>query len=320
MQNAPAIHLNGLSKTFGKGKKQVQAVNQIDLTIDAGQVYGFLGPNGAGKSTSIRLLIGLIRPTDGRAYIFGEDVQRNPAVLRRVGALVEGAKFYDFLNGYDNLAVLGRTANDFRPARIAKLLDQVGLAGRAKHQVKGYSTGMKQRLGIAAALLSDPELVILDEPTNGLDPAGIQEMRGFIRALAIDQGKTVFLSSHHLNEVEQICDHVAILNKGQIVRHGDVASLLSVGKAQLRLQVTQTETAAQVLGFRWPVSLVNDWLHVQARPEESADIVKILVDANMEVHQAIIERQTLEEYFLEVTNGTETNSPVKKAPIEGAQG
>jgi len=309
MDSPPAIQINRLSKTFGRGKNQVRALNQINLTVQAGQVFGFLGPNGAGKTTSIRLLMRLIRPTNGDAHLFGEDVQQNPAVLKRVGALVEGANFYNFLNGYDNLAVLARTANDFRPDRIRMLLEQVGLAGQADRRVKGYSTGMKQRLGIAAALLSEPELVILDEPTNGLDPAGIQEMRGFIRGLTEEQGKTVFLSSHHLNEVEQICDAVAIINKGEIVRQGDVTSLLAIGNAQLRLQVSSAETAARVLGFRWPVTLVDGWLHIQASPEDSPDIIKILVDAELDVHQAIIERQSLEEYFLEVTNGNQGDAP-----------
>ncbi len=303
MNEQPAIRLAGLTKSFGKGGRQVQAVNEIDLAVEPGQVYGFLGPNGAGKTTTIRLLMGLIHPTRGQAFIFGQDAQQHPEVLKRVGAVVEGAAFYNFLSGYDNLAVLGRTANDFRPERITRLLDQVGLAGRADHQVKGYSTGMKQRLGIAAALLGDPELVILDEPTNGLDPAGIQEMRGFIRELAERQGKTVFLSSHLLGEVEQTCDEVAIINQGEIIRHGAVASLLSGGQTRLRLQVAAPEQAVSVLAPHWPVESVNGWVHAQARPDESPDIVRRLVAANIDVHQVIVERRTLEDYFLDVTRG-----------------
>jgi ABC-2 type transport system ATP-binding protein len=301
MNGQQAIRLDGLTKTFGKGSRQVKAVNDIELAVEPGQVYGFLGPNGAGKTTTIRLLLGLIRPTSGQAFIFGQDVNRHPEVLRRVGALVEGATFYNFLSAYDNLAVLARTANDFRPERIVSLLAEVGLAGRADRRVNGYSTGMKQRLGIAAAMLSDPELVILDEPTNGLDPAGIQEMRGFIRDLAEGRGKTVFLSSHLLREVEQTCDQVAIINHGEIIRHGAVASLLSGGPALLRLQVTAAEDAARALAPDWPVESVDGWLHVQASTDQSPAIVRRLVAANVDVHQVIVERRTLEDYFLAVT-------------------
>jgi ABC-2 type transport system ATP-binding protein len=188
--NAPVLELAGLSKTYGR-RGGVRAVRDVSLSVGAGEVYGFLGPNGAGKSTTIRMLIGLIAPTTGEARLFGEDLRSNPAVLRRVGSLVDGGNFYPFLSGRRNLEVLARTQSG-GAERIDDLLDQVGLAKDARRKVKGYSTGMRQRLGVAAALLGDPDLVILDEPVNGLDVAGIQEMRALIRSLAVDRGKTVF--------------------------------------------------------------------------------------------------------------------------------
>ena len=201
----------------------------LDLEIQPGQVYGFLGPNGAGKTTTIRMLMDLVRPTRGVVRIFGQDTHRNSQVLKRVGALVEGASFYSYMSGRDNLVVLAHTANNYCPDRIEFLLEQMELSKSAGQPVSNYSLGMKQRLGIAAALLNDPELVILDEPTNGLDPSGIQAMRSFIRDLAEKDGKTVFLSSHLLHEVEQVCDRVAIIHKGSIVREGIVSELLSGG-------------------------------------------------------------------------------------------
>ena len=250
MSVPPAIRIHNLSKTFGRRRKRIEAVKHVTLEIPVGQVYGFLGPNGAGKTTTIRMLLDLIKPTEGEVTIFGKHVRHEHGVLRRVGAIVEGAAFYNFLTGRRNLEVLARTANEFDPRRIDALLEQVGLAHRAHQRVKGYSTGMKQRLGLAAALLSDPDLLILDEPTNGLDPEGMHEIRQFIRSLADDHGKTVFLSSHLLGEVEQVCDRVAIINLGEIVREGVVAELLE-GKSRLRVEASPLDRAAAVLSEHW---------------------------------------------------------------------
>jgi len=300
MSQMVAIQTRGLNKTFGRrARKRVQAVKDLNLEVQAGQVYGFLGPNGAGKSTTIRMLLGLIHPTSGDAYIYGQHVQRQHGVLRRVGALVEGAAFYPFLSGRRNLEVLARTANCYDPARIETLLAQVGLAERATQRVKGYSTGMKQRLGLAAALLGDPDLLILDEPTNGLDPSGMHEIRTFIRKLADEQGKTVFLSSHLLGEVEQVCDRVAIINLGEIVREGAVEELLA-GKSTLRVEAQPLQRAADVLRAHWPVSVNETWLTVSARRAESPQVIRQLVAAGVDVYQVTGQRQTLEEYFLAV--------------------
>jgi ABC-2 type transport system ATP-binding protein len=300
MSQTVAIQTRGLGKTFGRrARKRIQAVKDLNLEVRAGQVYGFLGPNGAGKSTTIRMLLGLIHPSSGDAYLFGQHVRRQHGVLRRVGALVEGAAFYPFLSGRRNLEVLARTANCYDPARIEMLLAQVGLAGRATQRVKGYSTGMKQRLGLAAALLGDPDLLILDEPTNGLDPGGMHEIRTFIRELADRHGKTVFLSSHLLGEVEQVCDRVAIINLGEVVREGAVEELLA-GKSTLRVEAQPLPRAAEALRAHWPVAVNETWLTVSARRDESPQVIRQLVAAGVDVYQVTGQRQTLEEYFLAV--------------------
>lgn len=299
MTAQPAIRITNLSKTFGRRRKRIEAVKHVTLDIPVGQVYGFLGPNGAGKTTTIRMMLDLIRPTEGDVTIFGQHVRREHGVLRRVGAIVEGAMFYNFLSGRRNLEVLARTANDLNPQRIDALLEQVGLAHRADQRVKGYSTGMKQRLGLAAALLGDPDLLILDEPTNGLDPEGMHEIRQFIRSLADDHGKTIFLSSHLLGEVEQVCDRVAIINLGEIVREGMVSDLLE-GKSRLRVEASPLDRAAAVLGERWAVSSNGQWLTIDATREDAPYLVRRLVEQGVDVYQVASQRQTLEEYFLSV--------------------
>src|SRR5579875_842233 len=218
---APVLELVHLTKRFGR----VTAVQDVSLSVGAGEVYGFLGPNGAGKSTTIRILLRLIRPTAGEARLWGQDVRSHPGALARVGSLVDGGTFYPFMTGRENLRVLGLTQGRRDDKRADALLEEVGLAGAADKRMKGYSTGMRQRLGVAAALLNDPELVILDEPANGLDVSGIGEMRALIRRLAREQGRTVFLCSHLLHEVEQVCDRVAIVDKGRMIREAAVADL-----------------------------------------------------------------------------------------------
>nr|MBN1228795.1 ABC transporter ATP-binding protein [Anaerolineae bacterium] len=295
-----AIEFDCLGKVFGRGHKQVRAVHNVTLAIPPGLVYGFLGPNGAGKTTTIRMIMSLIRPTSGTVSVFGKDVLRRHDILKRVGSLVEDATFYTFLSGRKNLEVLARTGDEFNPARIADLLGRVGLADDADRKVKGYSTGMKQRLGLAAALLNDPDLVILDEPTNGLDPAGIQEMRHFIRSLAHTHGKTVFLSSHLLTEVEQVCDRVAIIDQGEIVREGVVSELLS-SKLELRVEANPLDKAAELLQEHHAVTRNDTWLSLEAAREATPAIIKRLVDAGIAVYEVSIRRQTLEDYFLAAT-------------------
>ena len=219
---AVALRLSGLTKRYGERL----AVDHLDLEIKQGEVFGFLGPNGAGKTTTIRMALGLIRPTDGQVQILGHDLDLHRAeILPRVGALVEQPALYNYLSGRDNLRAIADTLGGVPEQRIDEVLELVALKGRDGDRVKTYSLGMKQRLGVAMALLQDPDLLILDEPANGLDPAGIVEMRDLLRQLAA-QGKTVFISSHVLTEVRQICDRVAILSKGKLVTVADIESLV----------------------------------------------------------------------------------------------
>lgn len=301
MDASIAISTDALTKVFGRRKsKRIVAVDNVRLAVAQRQVYGFLGPNGAGKTTTIRMLLDLILPTAGDAYVYGKHVRREHAVLRRVGALVEGASFYNFLTGRRNLEVLARTADNYDPARINQLLEQVGLAHRADQRVKGYSTGMKQRLGLAAALLTDPDLLILDEPTNGLDPGGMHEIRAFIRRLVDHEGKTVFLSSHLLGEVEQVCDRVAIIHKGAIVREGTVSELLD-GKSYLRVEAVPLDRAMAILGEHWTVSPDGGQaLMVAASRGDVPHVIRQLVEHNIDVYQVSSQRQSLEDYFLSV--------------------
>ncbi len=301
MKNSSVIRLISLGKTFGRHRQRVQAVRGINLEVSSNQVYGFLGPNGAGKSTTIRMILDLIRPSRGEVHLFDQPIQQNRANLQqRVGGLVEGAMFYPFLTGRCNLDVIARTGGFYDQAQIERLLDRVGMTGRADRLVKTYSTGMKQRLGLAAALLNDPDLVILDEPTNGLDPAGIQEMRDFIRELVAIHGKTVFLSSHLLSEVEQVCDRVAIINQGQIVREGRVAELLAA-KHKLHIEAEPADRVTAVLNEHWPTTCEDGSVIVVAAREDTPHIVRKLVENDIAIFQIRSQRQSLEAFFLEVT-------------------
>jgi ABC-2 type transport system ATP-binding protein len=288
------VELEQLSKTFGK---HVHAVRDVSLTVPKGEVYGFLGPNGAGKSTAIRMLLGLIRPSGGRVRLWDQPV--GPQTLKRVGSLVDGGTFYPFLSGRKNLRVLARTEG-VEESRIDPLLEQVGLTAAADRKVKGYSTGMRQRLGVAAALLNDPELVILDEPANGLDAEGLQEMRVLIRRLGQEQGKTVFLSSHLLHEVEQLCDRVAIVAKGRVLREASIAELLHKDDL-LTIEASPPEQAMQVLDGAWPVSLDGPLIRVTAPRAAAPEIVRRLVAADIAVFGVAAEQRKLEEVFLSIT-------------------
>src|SRR5436305_83738 len=238
------INTNRLTKAFG----HLIAVNDLHLQVMRGDVFGFLGPNGSGKTTTIRMLLGLIRPTAGRAIIFGMDTaQQMPFILPRIGAIVETPVFYPYLSAADNLRVIGTASGmvsgKANQRRIDEVLELVELHVQAKMAYRKYSLGMKQRLGIAAALLTDPELVLLDEPTNGLDPAGMFEIRQLIHRLSV-LGKTIFLSSHLLNEVQQVCNRVAILQKGNLIKQGNVRELLR-GSEQVLVKLNTLEEIQQ---------------------------------------------------------------------------
>jgi ABC-2 type transport system ATP-binding protein len=307
-----AIAVDNLQKVFGRGKNRVVAVDSLSFEVQPGQVYGFLGHNGAGKSTTIRMLMDLIRPTAGSATIFGQSVQDDKTVLRdRVGALVEGASFYPFMTGRESLEVFARTSGCYNPARIDKLLDLVGMADRADRKTKGYSTGMKQRVGIAAALLNNPDLVILDEPTSGLDPRGIQDIRRLIRRLVDEQGKTVFLSSHMLHEVEQVCDRVAVIHKGRLISEGSVSELLSAGQ-MLTIEAEPLNQAEAVLAEAFTVQRSTSdentgtpqpaRLQVHATREDTPRIVQMLTQQDIALYSLTRTQRTLESYFLDITS------------------
>ena len=307
------IATSGLRKSFGHGKKRFHAVDNLNLEVAPGQVYGFLGHNGAGKSTTIRMLLGLMHPSTGTASLFGKPVSRAVDILQnRVGSLVEGATLYPFLTGRQNLDIIAKTAGCYDKKRLDELLALVGMTDRADRKTKGYSTGMKQRIGLAAALLNNPDLVILDEPTSGLDPRGIQEIRNLIRSLVDEHGKTVFLSSHMLHEVEQICDRVAIINHGTMIEEGRVTDLIGT-QATLRLSVSPCEEAADLLRTHYEVLPdKDDWLRVQTTEDNSPQIIRLLTAANIDIYQLVSEKRSLEEYFLAVTgenNGQQTSAP-----------
>jgi ABC-2 type transport system ATP-binding protein len=302
--NAIAITAERLTKVYHK----TAAVKELNLHIPAGTVYGFLGPNGAGKTTTIRLLLGLIRPTAGSARVLGHDiVHGRRQIAAQVGAMVETPAFYTYLSGLDNLRVLaGSGGPTLAPARYDHLLELVGLRRRARDKVKTYSLGMKQRLGVAAALLNNPKVVFLDEPTNGLDPAGTVEMRQLILRLG-QEGRTVFLSSHLLHEVEQVCSEVAIVKDGATVRQGRVRDLLAAeGKSVFALEARPLERALAVLREHPRLGAIaqdRGQIHVSARPEEVPHVVRALVRANVDVFQVIARQPSLESLFLEITGG-----------------
>ena len=287
-----ALSTHGLTKRYGKAT----AVDGVNITVRHGEIYGFLGPNGAGKTTTLRMVLGLVRPSAGTAEVLGR-APGDPAGLARIGAMVESAAFYPYLSARDNLEVLARHANVPRP-RVADVLTTVGLAARAGDRFASYSLGMKQRLGVAAALLKDPELLILDEPTNGLDPFGMADMNDLISRLG-HEGKTVLLSSHNLAEVQQICDHVGVIFKGKLVAQSTVDELR--GSAVLVISATPIEQAEKYLvGLvgREKVSVERDMIRVNVDGHESASINRQLVIAGVEVHELRREERSLEEAFM----------------------
>ena len=318
----PVISTHGLVKRF----KDVDAVAGIDLSVPPGGVYGFLGPNGAGKTTTIRILLGLLRPTRGSAALFGEAVAPGQPVLDRVGALVERPAFYPYLSATDNLRAFG-LARGITQQRLGTLvpeaLDRVGLMEAAKRKVGGFSTGMRQRLGIAAALLGRPELVILDEPANGLDPNGVVDVRGLISNLARD-GTTVFLSSHVLPEVEQLCQRVAILQAGRIVAEGETQAMLRQG-ARLYIRfdtVAEAERGRPILEAFGGVEAVagGDAYLVDVAAGSSSAVARRLAEGTLYPAELSIRRQTLERVFIELTGERDPASPESTAAAGATTG
>jgi ABC-2 type transport system ATP-binding protein len=306
------VRTRGLTKRYGERL----AVNALDLDVRRGEIFGFLGPNGAGKTTTIRMLLGLIAPSGGSIQLFGRDlVAHRPTVLPRVGALVETPALYGYLSGRDNLRVFGASLGGLPQARLDAVLDLVRLRGRDRDRVRTYSLGMKQRLGVAVALLHDPALLVLDEPANGLDPAGIVEMRDLLRQLAAE-GKTIFISSHVLSEVRQICTRVAILNLGRLVTETTVEELVSGhGEFAVRLERAHLGEALVLVRLQpWGYSarVVDDTLFTPAPDGHGRDLNLFLVHAGFAPESLAPHAQDLEDVFLRLTgtNGQGATSHV----------
>jgi ABC-2 type transport system ATP-binding protein len=297
------IRTDGLAKSYGR----VRALDGLTLEVPRGVVYGFLGPNGAGKTTTMRILTGLIRPDAGTIELFGRPyTRRDRTALREVGALIESPAFYPYLSGRDNLRVLAGAGAPPAPGRVDEVLEIVDLRDRAADRFETYSLGMKQRLGIAGALLNDPSLLMLDEPANGLDPAGIVAMRALLRGLA-SAGKTVFVSSHILPEIQEMAEQVAIINRGTVVRAGRLDELLG-GSGQVRVRVIDgaigraTEVLGNAFGAVSPSDngRSNGWLVVRTSQDRVGELNRTLVTAGVDVVGLEV-GSDLEELFLSLT-------------------
>jgi ABC-type multidrug transport system ATPase subunit len=283
-------------------------VRDLSLRIPRGGVFGLLGPNGSGKTTTIGLLLGLVAPTSGSIRLFGSDIRKShQASLHRIGAMVESPAFYPDLSGRANLKFFRGIGQRGEAGEIERLLELVGLTARADSKFRTYSLGMKQRLGIAYALLGNPDLVFLDEPTNGLDPAGMAEMRELIVKLS-KAGHTIVLSSHLLNEVEQVCSDVAILSRGALIAQGKVQDLVQT-QGSVRLKTTADERAAQILGaLDWVASVRSEagYLVIGVAPDRAGDVTRALARQEVFVTEMLPQRVSLESFFLQVTAGQGT--------------
>lgn len=295
------------TENLGKRYKKRWAVRALNLEVPRGEVFGFLGPNGAGKSTTIRMLLSLIKASEGCISLFGKDLHTNRSdVLSRVGGLVERADFYQYLSGRRNLEIVASLTRGLPHNAIDEVLDMVGLLQRATDKVKTYSHGMKQRLGIAQALLGNPELIILDEPTTGLDPQGIKEVRELIRRLSNERAITVFLSSHLLSEIEQTATSMAIINMGELVIQGNVRGLLNTGDSIVKVDARPLQQAHALIGqqsYVKSLKQLNAVLEVGMPLDQVGVLNALLVNAGIEVY-SLIPRRSLEDYFLSITEGT----------------
>jgi len=297
------IEISSLSKRF----KEVLAVNELSFTVKRGDVFGFLGPNGAGKSTTIRMILSLITPTSGSIKIFGKSLTENrKEILANVGAIVEKPDFYLYLPAIKNLEILAKiSGKDVPQNRIFELLELVGLKDRAKSKVKTYSHGMKQRLGIAQTLLHDPELIVLDEPTTGLDPQGMKEIRDLIIRLSKDENKTIFLSSHILSEIELVANRMIIINKGSKIVEGDVNNLLNSKSLKVTVEVQNIESAKRILdNTKWYNQIETfseNKFSIKLENHDIAELNKYLVENGVMVN-ALIPVRSLEDYFLSITS------------------
>jgi len=298
------IKVSGLCKTFGK----LQAVNNLSFTVNQGDVYGFLGQNGAGKSTTIRMLLTLISPTSGSIELFGKPLETNrKEILKQIGAMIERPDLYKYLSAYDNLKIFAKLSGCIVSKELLmKQLEIVGLANRAKDKVKGFSQGMKQRLGIAIALIHNPALVILDEPTNGLDPQGIADIRNLIISLSKDQNKTVVVSSHLLSEIEQVATRILIVDKGKKIIEGTTQELLDPKQTVVEIETNNYQNAYQLLTTsKWQQYLqpiTSNIISLKLDKEKIPALHRDIVAMNIDIF-SLQQRHSLEDYFLKVTSG-----------------
>jgi ABC-2 type transport system ATP-binding protein len=301
-QKEVVLRTIGLSKRFGRR----WAVKGLNLEVHRGDIFSFLGPNGAGKSTAIRMILTLLRPTSGAVEIFGKDLRESRQdVLSRVCGIVEKPDFYLYLSAYKNLQILGSMNRTIRSDEIMATLDVVGLKSRAFEKVRTFSHGMKQRLGIAQALLTQPELIILDEPTTGLDPQGMKEIRELIKNLSHESSMTIFLSSHLLSEVELVATRMAVINKGELLAQGTVAELLGKECTDYTLQASPFHSALELMGrLSWikVLSAGNGTMEVRVEPGHAPELNKYLVTHGISV-SSFSPHRSLEDFFLRITGG-----------------
>jgi lantibiotic transport system ATP-binding protein len=295
------VETHNLTKRFG----EEIAVSALNLKIPKGEVYGFLGPNGAGKSTTLRMLLGLMRPTAGSIRIFGRDLKKDRiSILRNIGSLVESPSYYSHLTACENLEAIRKILGSPKE-KIDEVLELVRLSKAADKKVKGFSLGMKQRLGIAMSLLNDPKLLILDEPTNGLDPSGIIEMRNLIKRLPKEKDMTVLISSHLLSEIDQVATYVGVISKGKLIFQDSIEAMRKKAQLKIRLKVSDANSAYRSLLARGIKTDYRDniiYLYEQS-DEAVAAVVEILVDEGYSVYRVEEEHQSLEDIFLEMTAG-----------------
>jgi len=294
----PVVELKNLSKTIKKKK----IIDNLSLSLYPGQITGFLGPNGAGKTTTIRMMVGLMKPTSGDVYIDGQSLQTNfEESVSKVGAIVENPEMYKFMTGYKNLVHFARMHKNVSKERIDEVIRQVGMENRIHEKVSTYSLGMRQRLGLAQALLNRPKFLILDEPTNGLDPAGIREFRNYLRKIAVEENVSVFVSSHLLSEIELMCDRIAVIQNGKLVALREVNEM---EESHFFLKVEPVEQARTILfakGFQ--VEDHENGLLINAEEEVIPSVIQELVERNILIYSVQPHRKTLEDQFLEMTGG-----------------
>ncbi|UHA71765.1 ABC transporter ATP-binding protein [Paenibacillus sp. 481] len=298
------IKTTHLTKAYGAQK----AVHNLNMHVQQGQIYGFLGRNGAGKTTTIRMLLGLIKPTHGQIEIFGEDlVKQQKHILRRIGSMVEHSGFYENLTAYENLLINAKLMGVHKKDALTEALEIVGLQHETKKLVGQYSMGMKQRLGIARAIVHHPELLILDEPTNGLDPIGIKEMRRLIKSLAQERKITILISSHILSEVEQLADHIGVIHEGKLLEEVSFAELQSRNRKYVQFQVSNDNKAAMLLEqqlniYDYDVQ-AEGHIRVYSHIGQQAKLNRVFVEHGIDVSKMVVSEDRLEDYFIKLIGG-----------------